>query len=383
MGQRRRGWGEGSVYERKDGKFVAQVSYLDEASGKRRYRRATAATRRLAVAKLKELEAQAATEGAQTPITFENFFRAWVADVLPEQVKESTRENYLTIAKAYLFPALGRLPLERVSPAEIQRILRSIADSGRSPRTAQLAYAVLHRSLEYAVRSDQLANNPCSKVDRPRSKSREMATLSRAELDALLRAATDDRLGAIFVLAVSTGMRKGELLALKWSDVDLDRAELHVRSTLRRSPDKGLVTDAPKTRQSRRVVVLPALATSALGAHKRRQAEEQLEAGPAWHRTGHVFATEIGTPIDPRNLDRTWHRVREAAGISDSVRFHDLRHSAATFLLESGVPIEIISKLLGHSGVRVTADVYGHLTRRLQEAAAAAMDGVLGGSSTK
>ena len=380
MPRTRRGWGEGSVYERKDGKFVAQVSFLDSATGKRRYRRATAPTRRLALSKLKELEAGAGAELERPRVTFQSFFEAWVKDVLPDQVKASTRENYLAVARSYLFPTFGRLPIEEVSPAEIQRLLRSIVDTGRSPRTAQLTYAVLHRALAYAVRSDQLDSNPCEKVDRPRSKSREMATLSRAELEELLRVAANERLGALFVLAVSTGMRKGELLALKWSDVDLGRSELHVRSTLRRSPEQGLVTDAPKTRSSRRVVVLPEMAAGALAAHKRRQAEEQLEAGPAWHRSGYVFTTEIGTPFDPRNLDRVWRRLRDRAGISETVRFHDLRHSAATFLLESGVPIEIISKLLGHSGVRVTADVYGHLTRRLQESAAAAMNSVLGGA---
>jgi len=222
-----------------------------------------------------------------------------------------------------------------------------------------------------------LARNVASLATRPRIKRQEMVTLSPEETRSLLAAAAGDRLEALYVLAVTTGMRQGELLALRWRDVDLQTGMVQVRTTLQRSKD-GFVFSEPKTDRSRRQVALTKVAVAALRRQRIAQAEERLRLGGMWEDNDLVFANELGKPIEAGNLlRRSFWPLLERVGLS-RIRFHDLRHTAATLMLGRGVHPKVVAEMLGHSQIAVTLDLYSHVTPTMQREATAALDAVLG-----
>ena len=201
--------------------------------------------------------------------------------------------------------------------------------------------------------------------------------MSPAEARRLLEAARGDRLQALYELAIATGLRQGELLALRWSDLDLDAAVLRVERTLQRTKN-GLRFGPPKTKSSRRSVALPTRTVRGLRAHRARQAEERIAIGAAWLDGALVFTTERGSPIEASNLRRrSFQPLLIRAGL-ESIRFHDLRHTAATLMLEQGIHPKVVSEMLGHSRISTTLDLYSHVTPSLQRGAAIAMDQLLG-----
>lgn len=202
-------------------------------------------------------------------------------------------------------------------------------------------------------------------------------SISKAEARALLDAAKGHPLEALVTVALSLGLRKGEALALRWSNIDMDAGTLTVAATLSRRVGHGLVESAPKTARSARTLPLPRTCLESLRTHRRTQAAAQLQAGESWRGEGHMFTTPIGTPIDPRNLTTQFHRLCVDAGIGKR-RFHALRHSAATLMLAQGVPLAVISDVLGHASYAITADVYAKVGEELRTEAARAMDAALG-----
>ena len=222
-----------------------------------------------------------------------------------------------------------------------------------------------------------VSRNAAALVDAPKlppAKTDDALTLTDAR--AILRAARGDRLEALVTMALSIGLRKGELLALRWESVDLDEARLSVVATIDRVTGGGLVIGTPKTARSRRTIPLPVVCVDALRDHRCHQLAERLAAGPLWHDDGFVFATPIGTPLDGRNVTRWFHDLCVRAGV-ERRRFHALRHSAATLMLAQGVPLEVISRTLGHAGYAITADVYAHVETSLLQAGAEVMDRAL------
>ena len=194
----------------------------------------------------------------------------------------------------------------------------------------------------------------------------------------LLDAAVGDRLEALYVTALATGLRQGELLGLRWEDVDLEvRKTLRVSYSLARVKGKLELVE-PKTARSHRTVVLPGVAVAALRAHRTRQRMERLVAGSRWQDAGHVFTTSIGTPLDAATVTRSFGRALAHAGLPHS-RFHDLRHAAATFLLGQGFTLEDVKNMLGHSSIVLTSNTYGHLLEQRQREVARGMDVALGG----
>lgn len=194
----------------------------------------------------------------------------------------------------------------------------------------------------------------------------------------LLAALAGHRNEALYTLMLSTGMRRGEALGLRWSDVDLEAKVLLVQRQLKREGGH-LVTADTKTARSRRAVNLPDELVATLQSHRARQAAERLALGPAWTESGHVFTSTVGTPIDPRNLYREFRQICEASGLG-RWHPHELRHSAASLMLAQGVKLQVVSEVLGHSSIRMTADVYGHVLAPDRRSAAAAMGEVLWGS---
>jgi integrase len=248
---------------------------------------------------------------------------------------------------------------------------------GLSAQTVAHARSTLRRALKDAQRDGLLARNAASLARPPRIERRELHPLTAAQVRTLLATTADDPYGPLFALAVATGLRQGELLGLRWQDVDLDARSLVVRRALTRTADGGYGLGEPKTARSRRTVMLSAGAMAAL----RRQAADQdalrEAAGPDWdNREGLVFTGPLGHALRPAAVSSAFRTAADHLGFA--VRFHDLRHTAATLLLGAGVPLKVVSETLGHSSIAITADVYAHMTPELRREAADAMDRALG-----
>jgi integrase len=373
---RRRSDNEGSIYQRaSDGLWVGALTYADD-TGKRRQRVVASGKRRGDVAaKLKEaqrrLEADEPVKDAR--VTVAMFVSDWIRKALPaSRRKPTTQENYSIIARAHLTPApFGELTLDRLRPSHVEALLVAKRDAGLSDSTVRLIYTVCRAMLDIAVRDGLVRRNAAAAVRRPTIKRSEARYLTVEEVGRLLEAARNDRLAPLIVLMLGTGLRRGEALALHWSDVDLAAGHVRVRWTLARV-DRQLVFDEPKTERSRRFVPLPSPVADTLRRHKASQAAERL-AEVAWvpweDHEDLVFPTHIGTPTDPRNALRAFEGIAARAGLA-GVGLHTLRHSAASALIASGAHLKVVQELLGHSSYGITADIYSHVAMEQQREAA-------------
>jgi integrase len=235
----------------------------------------------------------------------------------------------------------------------------------------------LRAMLAEAVREELITRNPAAIVRPPSLVHEEVKPWTPEEASQFLRATAGHRLYALFAVGVAVGLRNGELLALQWSDVDLDGGLVHVRQNVQRLPELGLVYGRPKTARSRRTIPLPARSVKVLRAHRARQAAEVLALGPAWNECGLVFTSSVGTLIEPRNLSRLFDQLIAAAGVR-RIRFHGLRHTCASLLLAQGVPPRVVMDVLGHSQIAITMDLYSHVMPTALREAADAIDRALG-----
>jgi integrase len=307
--------------------------------------------------------------------TLEAYLRRWIDEVLRGTVKQSTLENYTYIARLHIIPELGRVRLRALKSRDVRRHYREKLDVGLSPRTVQIIHTVLRKALQQAVRDDVLPRNVCDAVTAPRQTKKEMQPLTPEQAKRLLENVREDRLRALYVLAITAGLREGELLVLRWEDVDLERELLQVRRQLTRTRD-GLSFTAPK-RGKARVVRLTDMAIAALKAHRATQNEERARAGSLWEETSLVFTSTIGTPVDVGNLTYLSFRPLLKRTNLPRIRFHDLRHTCATLLLSKGTHPKIVQEMLGHANISMTMDTYSHVLPDMQEKAVSAMDDAL------
>jgi integrase len=269
----------------------------------------------------------------------------------------------------HVCPTLGSTKLSALTPAHVQGLFRQKLDDGLAPKAVKYIHTTLHRALRQAVRWGLVPRNAAAEADPPRVVTPEMRPLSPIQARTLLQAAKGNRLEALYVLAVTTGMRQGELLGLGWEDVDLECRTVRVRRTLTLARGGPHLTE-PKTRGSRRSIRLTASAVDALERHRERQEAEGAAAGGVWNAWDLVFCTKRGTPVRRDNLhDKHWKPLLGRVGLPD-IRFHDLRHTCATLLLTKTVHPKIVSEMLGHSSVSITLDTYSHVIPGLQEVAA-------------
>ncbi len=375
------GNGEGSIYPHKrNGKKVgyrgAYVVYT-AAGPKRRY--VTGKTREETRKKL--AKAMADRDGGLAfdagTLTVGEYVERWLKDSVQGTVRQSTYDVYGYMVHPHIVPGLGRLKLKSLNPAHVRAFYRDRLDTGLSPATVHKMHVVLHKALDGAVSDGLIPRNAAKGVKVPQAGSRkEIRPLTSQQARDLFDAARGDRLEALYVLAIATGLRQGELLALKWEDVELEEAVLRVRRTLTRSGGKVEV-GPPKTPNSRRSLGLTSRAVEALRAHLARQLAEMEEMGSLYRPGGLVFANEIGGIINPSNL-RNRHLVRllERAKLP-KVRFHDLRHTCATLLLTKNVNPKIVSEMLGHSSISVTLDTYSHVLPTMRANAVRALEEAL------
>jgi integrase len=378
MGNRKRGQGEGNIYKRADGRWAARIS-AGYRNGKRARRWVYGKTR-AAAAKQLRATIQAHEQGslvAPGRVTVEQFLTRWLEDCAKPKLRPSTVASYAQIIRLHVVPGLGPVPLQRLNPPLVQSWLNERQKAGLSPRTCQYARAILRSALGQALRWGIVSRNVVTLVESPRVTKHEIRPLQPDQARALLDAVRLHRLGALFTVALALGLRQGEALGLKWDAVDFQAGTLQVRAALQRVGKKWILVE-PKSERSRRVVALPRMAIVALRAHRVRQKKERLLAGPRWNETGFVFATRTGTPLAPRNLNRAFKGLLKRANLPD-VRFHDLRHTAATFLLAQGVDARTIMETLGHSQISLTMNTYSHVLPTLQRDAADRMNRLLVG----
>jgi integrase len=314
-------------------------------------------------------------------LTVGAYLDRWLSDCVRGTVRESTfsRDKYLVTNHAK--PTIGRLKLKNLNALHLQSLYRERMDFGLSGSTVQKLHHVLHKALVQAMKWDLIPRNPADLVKAPTPTPKQMRPLSTHEARRLLEAAGDakDRLEALYVLAIHTGMRCGELLGLKWEDVDLQGSELRVRRTLTRTDSgKRYALGEPKTKKSRRTVRLTPRAAEALRSHRARQAQEKLRAGILYQEHGLVFAGEGGGFINPSNLrQRSLAPLLKRAGLPQ-ITFHDLRHTCASLLFQRNVHPKFVQELLGHASVAITLDTYSHMLPGMGGEAADAIGEALG-----
>jgi integrase len=369
----RRGNGEGSISRRKDGLYMAR--YTVETSTGTNRKALYAKTRKQATEKLAEALAQTqkgitADAGAKTVGTF---IERWLEDSVRGSVRQSTYQRDESLCRVHMVPALGKKKLKTLNAADVQRFYRAKLDSGLSSATVHKLHVVLHKALKQAIRWGFAQRNVVNDVDAPKIHKEEVTPLTREEARKLLEVARDERLEALYVVAVQSGLRQGELLALRWEDIDLGTRTLQVRRTLTRNGSK-LAVGPTKTSKGRRTGRLTRDATEALQDHLERQLAEIDEAEDSWQENGLVFCTGKGTLINPTNLRRrSLAPLLQRAGLPP-MTFHQLRHTAATILLLKNVNPKVVSEMLGHGTIAITLDTYSHVLPNMQSSAVAAME---------
>lgn len=373
---KRRGRGEGTIIERADERWMARVD-LGWQDGRRRRKTYYGSTRADVAAKLtKALRdvQQGATSLGDERQTIKQFLERWIESVRPS-VRAKTHHSYAQLVRLHLVPGLGHLRLGRLQAEHVEAFLDRKRAAGLSPRTCQYLRAVLRVALNRAIKRKLVVQNAAALADAPHVVRAEVQSLTPDQARTFLAAIADDRLYALIVLAVSCGLREGELLGLRWPDLDLDRGVLRVRHALERL-GKGWRLVEPKSEKSRRTIRLPAPVVPILRAHRVRQLERRLAAGARWRDHEFVFTTGKGTPLDGPKVNTIVKRLMRAAGVP-ALHFHSLRHSCATFLLVQGVAPRVVMEILGHSQISLTMNTYSHVIEQLQDAAAQEMTTLL------
>ncbi|MGL5930475.1 MAG: tyrosine-type recombinase/integrase [Dermatophilaceae bacterium] len=356
---RRRANGEGSVYQAKDGRWVG-ATYADTNTGGRKRVVVYGRTRAEARQKLADLqhELDAGVRVSVENWTVHGYLAHWLDTVVKPNRAPKTYQGYELAVRLHIGPRIGSTKLRALTVREVRLMCQHLEVAGLQRRGVQFVHAVLRAGLQNAVRDELLARNVAKLVQIAAPEYEVGHGLTPDEAKLLLDAAKPERLSALYVLAVYLGLRRGELLGLQWEHVDLEAETLQVAQTLQRVGG-GLLLKAPKTRKSRRTVPLPPPVVEALRAHKVAQGRERLAAGADWQDTGMVFASLVGTPMEPDNLRRSWYRVR-AVLPEPRPRFHDLPHTCVTLLLTEGVAPHIVQEIVGHSAIDVTMTIYAH-----------------------
>jgi integrase len=376
----RRGNGEGSIGKVKGRDLYVARYHVDLPDGTHKRRAIYGKTREEVRDKLAEVLGDAAKGMSYHDYNLKigDYLDGWLADSVRDTVRERTFERYEQLVRIHIKPALGRTKLRKLTPAHLRGLYRSKLDEGLSPRTVQYIHTTLHKALKQAMLDGLVPRNVAGAVKPPKPVAKEVRVLDEGEVRRFLDAARGERLEALFVLALATGMRRGELMGLKWSDADLEAGKLSVRRSLSITKVGPTFTDT-KRKSSRRSIRLAQRAVEALRTHRKRQIEEQLRAGAEWRDNGLVFPGEKGQPLTPRMLYRVaFKRVLKRAGLPDTITFHEAtRHTCATLLLGKGVHPKIVQELLGHSNIAITLDTYSHVLPGMHDGLAETIDKAL------
>ncbi len=370
MARTRRGRNEGSVYQREsDGRWVGSVSSGYGSDGKRRRITVYGDTKREALDRLKDASRRATGPAAAERITVAQYLARWLA-LGESTLARKTHGRYEGIVDNHLDPYIGGLRLDKLTSLHIQEMFAAQERAGASASTQHKAAVVLGIALRQAVRLGLILGNPMDRVTKPKSKPAEMQVWSPPQARKFLTACQGDRLEALYVLALTTGMRQGELFGLAWADVDFDAGCLSVRRSLE-DLNGELRLKETKSAKGRRRIDLPKLTLDALHEHRKRMLAEGHGAAP-------VFCdTDGGHLRGPNVTRRSFAPLMKRAGLP-RIRFHDLRHTAATCLLLAGENPKVVQERLGHAKVQITLDTYSHVLPTMQAAAAERLQKLFG-----
>jgi integrase len=365
---KKRGQNEGIIYRRKNGTWAAQVS----VDGRRltKYTKTQTEARSWLRTTLNQVDNGITFLGAQMELG--NYLGEWL-ETVKTSVRPKTYVQYKQIVMGHIVPVFGRIKLKDLRPDQIQSLYNNKLKMGASNRTVRMIHSVLHVSLAQALKMGLIGRNPADAVTRPKLIRKEMKTLTDIQVQTLLLAVRGNRYEDLYLLAVTSGLREGELLGLMWTDLDWITRHLSIQRQLQRLPNQGLVFTEPKSASGRRVIVLGSSTIEKLREHYQRQRLERLAAGERWVENDLMFPSTIGTPTDWRNVVRDFKAILRASKLPN-IRFHDLRHTAATLMLQQGIHPKVVQERLGHSQISLTLDTYSHVLPNMQEEAAEKID---------
>ncbi|MFE0513036.1 tyrosine-type recombinase/integrase [Streptomyces sp. NPDC058964] len=366
--------GAGTITKRKDGRYQCAV-YVLQPDGTRARKFAYGKTWAECDTKRRELLAKV-DQGVPVPTRsakLAEWLPYWLEHFIKPNCKRTTFSKYAMHVRLYLVPLLGSKSLEALGPRHVRTLVAEVSRRA-SPATAKEAHRVLRTALTAACREELVTRNAASLVEAPKMPRRELSPWTLDETLTFLEHARRDPLYAAFVLAVSMGLRRGEILGLRWSDVDLEHRFLRVSKQVQRVGGE-LYEDTTKSGRAR-PVPLPLICLAALRWHRLRQVEAARRKGVELSPSSYVFTTRTGRPIDPQNVNRSFFRITDAAGLR-RIRLHDARHGCATLLTAAGVAPRVVMEILGHSQISITMDVYTHVTSDTQREAISHMDRLL------
>lgn len=374
----KRGNGEGYIKERPDGRWEARVSLgINLRTNKPMRKSFYGKTKKEILKKLNEVKLQLSTGTLVTnsKLTLGEWLDNWLNIYPKNNVRIGTWESYETYIRVHIKPTLGSIPLKDLRPMHLQNLYNEKLVSGRvktggklSPKTVGYIHVVIHMALEQAVKENLVTNNVARLVKKPKQTKHEICPLTVEQMKAFLSEAKNHRFYVPFLLECHTGLRRGELLGLRWRDINIEKKTISVNQSLIRTRQKGLVMSDPKTEKSKRTIPISEEVIAVLKGHKANQNQNKLLAGNGYNNSDLVFCNNIGNPIDPRNFTEQFERVLKQANLP-RVRFHDMRHSHATMLLLHNVQPKVVQDRLGHSTISMTMDTYSHILPGMQEEA--------------
>lgn len=384
---KRRGNGEGGITKRKDGRFqgYATTGY-DHATGKPKKKYFYGKSRKEVQQKITETlgKVQAGTYHEASKLKVAEWFKIWLEEYQELSLRATTYESYEMQARLHILPALGHHYLSKLETCHLQAFYNTkLQDGSRldgkkgglSPRTVRYQHTIIHACLEQARKEGKLLINPADSVKLPKDDNKEHKFLNTEQVKKLLKAAQESNYFAAYYLALNTGIRRGELLALRWRDIDLNEGAVKICQGLVRTKG-GLKFHEPKTRFSKRTIGIGPAVIQVLKTHKKQQSEHRLSVGHAYQDNDLVFCNELGSPLDPRAITRHFERLLERAGL-EKINFHGLRHTFATLSLQEGTDPRTTQEALGHHKVAFTLDVYSGVTAKMKQEATSRIGNLL------
>jgi integrase len=360
----KRGNNAGSVYRRKsNGRWEGFVTLAD---GGRKY--FYGKTQKEVQDKVNEAlyEQQRGMLATGPDTKLQEYLESWLEDTHKPVVRLTTYINYRKLVNNYLIPGLGKVRLQKLTPQQVQAFYSKKIKEGLSPKTVNNIHGLLHKALDNAVRWNLVPRNVCDAVTPPRVPHKEKTVLTLEQAHTLLEQVKTHKLEALLTLALITGMRRGELLGLHWKDINFENYSLRVNRAVSYTKSHGFIETEPKTAKSRRTIMLPNFVVEVLLKHRVQQETQRREAGDAWIERDLVFTNAEGNYINESSMLKTFKRLLEKCGLP-RMRFHDLRHSAATILFSWGIHPKVVQEILGHSQISMTLDVYSHMLPSMQE----------------
>ena len=373
---KKRATGEGNIYQREDGRWVGRLSLGKDSGGNRQRKVVYGKTQAEVLSKLDSMREQRNTSPKSLlgKDSLGAYLKRWLENDVEINKAASTHSEYELATRLYVVPYLGAEKLTTLDAETLIGWQAKMSKDGHSPNTRLRAVRVLRNALNKAVKLQLIRSNPMTAVDKPKVVRGERTPLEVEECHRLFDACLAHRVGDIIILAAMTGLRKRELFALEWSAVNLSEGVLSVRKTVQEVSGKGLSIKEPKTKAGRRVITLGKLAIAALESRKKKAIDEGFDL----QEVHSVFPDTNGGYFWGSNFDRNiWHPIREAAGIPETMTFHDLRHTQASLMLDSGADMKVIQRRLGHARYETTANLYAHLLQGAQAEASSKLDAMM------